>query len=324
MLSLEDARLQIEQKLKETTFPDKPAFLYDPVRYILSIGGKRIRPALVILGANVFTDDITPALNPAIAIEIFHNFTLLHDDLMDNSKIRRGKATVHEKWNPNIAILSGDAMSIISNQFVSKVKPEILPGVLEVFNRTAVEVCEGQMMDMSFENRDDVSVDEYIRMIELKTSVLIAASLQIGAFVGGADKTQASELYEFGRQLGIAFQLQDDLLDSYGNTEKFGKKVGNDILTNKKTFLMISAMERSHEKDREILKTWLERATFDPDQKIREIKKIFDKCNIKELTLLKINEYFDSALQELDRINVSAERKKILRDFSENLMKREM
>jgi geranylgeranyl diphosphate synthase type II len=324
MLSLEDARLRIEQKLIETSFPEEPALLYAPVRYILSNGGKRIRPALVVLGANVFTDDITPSLDPAIAIEIFHNFTLLHDDLMDNSKIRRGRATVHEKWNSNIAILSGDAMSIISNQFVSKVKPEILPQVLEVFNRTAVEVCEGQMMDMAFEEREDVTVDEYIRMIELKTSVLIAASLQIGAFTGGADKAQAFELYEFGRQLGIAFQLQDDLLDSYGDTEKFGKKVGNDILANKKTYLMISAMERSNEEDRARLKDWLNKENFDPEEKVREIKKIFDTCGIKELTFQKINEYFDAALNELDKIDVPDSRKKVLRDFSDNLMKREM
>lgn len=324
MLSLEDARLRIEQKLKETYFSEEPALLYDPVRYILSNGGKRIRPALVILGANVFTDDIEPSLGPAMAVEIFHNFTLLHDDLMDNSKIRRGRATVHEKWNSNIAILSGDAMSIIANQFVSRVKPEILPVVLEVFNRTAVEVCEGQMMDMAFENRDNVTVDEYIRMIELKTSVLIAASLQIGAFTGGAGKTQAFELYEFGRLLGIAFQLQDDLLDSYGDTEKFGKKVGNDILTNKKTYLMISAMERSNEEDRTKLTAWLSKDKFDPDEKIREIKKIFNNCNIKELTLQKINDYFDSALTELDKIDVPEARKKVLKDFSHNLMKREM
>ncbi|MGC9342390.1 MAG: polyprenyl synthetase family protein [Bacteroidales bacterium] len=324
MLSLEDARLRIEQKLKETSFPEKPELLYDPVKYILSNGGKRIRPALVLLGANVFTDDIDPALDPAISVEIFHNFTLLHDDLMDNSKIRRGRATVHEKWNPNIAILSGDAMSIIANQFVSKVKAEILPDVLEVFNRTAVEVCEGQMMDMAFEEREDVTVDEYIRMIELKTSVLIAASLQIGAFTGGANKTQAFELYEFGRLLGIAFQLQDDLLDSYGDTEKFGKKVGNDILTNKKTYLMISAMERSNEEDRVRLKDWLNKENFDPEEKVREIKKIFDNCSIKELTLQKIKEYFDAALNELDKIDVPDVRKKVLRDFSDNLMKREM
>lgn len=324
MLSLEDARSRIEKKINETLFPATPAQLYDPVRYILSIGGKRIRPSLVLLGANVFDDNIEPALDAAVAIEIFHNFTLLHDDLMDNSKIRRGKETVHEKWNPNIAILSGDTMSIIANQFVSRVNPDILPDVLKVFNQTAVEVCEGQMMDMTFEKREDVSVEEYIKMIELKTSVLIAASLKIGAYIGGANHKEANEMYEYGRLLGIAFQIQDDLLDSYGDTETFGKKVGNDIVSNKKTYLMISAMEQSGKEDLDALKSWLNNKDFDPENKIREVKKIYDRYNIKALTLDKTREYFDSARAVLEKIVVSEERKIVLEAFSNTLMKRKV
>ena len=324
MIGLTEAQQLIEKKLAEISFPKEPRNLYHPVQYILSNGGKRIRPSLVILGANVFTNNLDEAINPALAVEIFHNFTLLHDDLMDNSRIRRGKDTVHIKWDPNIAILSGDAMSIIANQYVSRVNSRVLPDVMEVFNRTAVEVCEGQMMDMEFEDRQDVQVDEYIRMIELKTSVLIAASLQIGALVGGASREESFELYEFGRYLGIAFQLQDDLLDSYGDIEKFGKKIGNDILTNKKTFLMISALENATREDLRELKHWLKKEQFDPEEKIVAVKKIFDNYNIKELTLKKIHDYFYASRTELSKINVKQERKSVLLDFSDNLMKRQM
>lgn len=323
MLSLNDALKLVEESLEEISFPGEPSQLYDPVRYILSNGGKRIRPALVLLGANVFKDDVKCALDPAAAIEIFHNFTLLHDDLMDNSRIRRGKETVHMKWDPNIAILSGDAMSIIANQFVSKVPPEILPRVLKVFNQTALEVCEGQMLDMSFETREKVSVAEYVKMIGLKTSVLIAASLEIGAYCGGASDMQANELFQFGKHLGIAFQLQDDYLDTYGDTETFGKKVGNDILSNKKTYLMISALEKVQGNDRKNLDNWLIRKDFDPEEKIREVKNIFDKYNIGEHTSAKIQEYFNSAMARLEKMDVESGRKMVLKEFAGELMRRE-
>ena len=324
MLSFDDAGKLIERKLEEIQFPESPRELYDPIRYILNIGGKRIRPALVLLGANLFSDTIEEALYPAIAMEVFHNFTLLHDDLMDNSMIRRGKETVHLRWDPNIAILSGDAMSILANSFVSRVRPDILPLVLKTFNDTAVEVCEGQMMDMNFENRRDVSVDEYIRMIELKTSVLIAASLKIGGIIGGATDRQAHELYDFGRYLGIAFQLQDDYLDTYGDSQTFGKKIGNDILTNKKTFLMISALENSDPESLQRLKAWLMREEYDPDEKITEVKAIYDECGVKDRTNEKIREYFEASIKELNRILIPEERKTVLRNFSEQLMKREV
>ncbi len=322
MLSLNDAQKLVEEKLEKLTFPEEPSDLYDPVRYILSIGGKRLRPALVLLAANVFSDDTGDALDPAVAVEIFHNFTLLHDDLMDKSKIRRGKETVHEKWDSNIAILSGDAMSFISGSYVSKVNPEILPKILEAFNRTAVEVCEGQMLDMSFEKKDGVSVPDYLKMIALKTSVLIAASLEIGAYCGGASEIQAGELYEFGKYLGIAFQLQDDYLDTYGDTLTLGKKVGNDILSNKKTFLMISAMEQAGEDDLQKLNKWLSEKNFDPEEKIREVKGIFDKYDIESLTKAKILEYFNSAMAKLEKMDVDAERKMVLKKLAGDLMER--
>jgi len=324
MLTLIQAQERVEEKLGKIIFPEQPARLYDPIRYILSNGGKRIRPSLVLLGANLFSDEIEAALDPAVAVEIFHNFTLLHDDLMDDSRIRRGQETVHLKWDPNVAILSGDAMSIIANQFVTNVDADILPDVLQTFNTTAVEVCEGQMMDMDFEERDEVAMDEYIRMIELKTSVLIAASLKIGALSVKAGMEDAQELYEFGRSLGIAFQLQDDLLDSYGDTQTFGKKIGNDILTNKKTYLMISALQLASGADFTELEKWLSKEKFDPGEKIEAVKTIFDRYSIREKTNEKIREYFENSMKELTKIKVDADRKKVLESFAENLMKRKM
>lgn len=324
MYSLTEAQNLVEKHVSELKFPDSPADLYDPVRYILSNGGKRVRPSLVILSCNVFNDDVSAAINPAMAIEIFHNFTLLHDDLMDFSEIRRGNLTVHRKWNDNIAILSGDAMSILANDYVSRVEGPILPDILRVFNKTAVEVCEGQMMDMDFENRENVSIEEYIRMIELKTSVLIAASMQLGALSGGASMEQSVQMYEFGRMLGIAFQLQDDLLDSFGDVKTFGKKIGNDILTNKKTFLMISALERTRGEDHKELSEWMKKEDFDPAKKISAVKKIFENERIPDLTKSKISEYFTASLTELDKIEVAGERKKVLRDFADNLMSRKV
>ncbi|MCK4921182.1 MAG: polyprenyl synthetase family protein [Bacteroidales bacterium] len=323
MLSLKDAQIRIKKEIENINLPDKPRSLYDPVKYILELGGKRIRPALVLLGANMFSDNIKSAIDPAIGIEIFHNFTLLHDDLMDNSEIRRGKETVHNKWSPNISILSGDVMSILAGQFIAKSDSPLLNDILSTFNRTAIEVCEGQMLDMDFENRLDVSIPEYLEMIRLKTSVLIAASLEIGALAGGAELKSSKELYDFGLNLGLAFQLQDDLLDSYGDTGTFGKKVGNDILTNKKTFLMITALNNSSAEDKTHLLEILAQENFDPDEKIKSVKSIYDKCSIKQLTIEKINHYFGLALQKLEDIDVEDERKAVLRKFSFELKERE-
>ncbi|MCF8381431.1 MAG: polyprenyl synthetase family protein [Bacteroidales bacterium] len=323
MLSLEDAQIRIKKEIEIIDLPLVPKDLYDPVRYILSLGGKRIRPALVLLGANLFSDDISSAVNPAIGIEIFHNFTLLHDDLMDNSVIRRGKETVHIKWSPNISILSGDVMSILAGKYISKTNSPNYKDIQDTFNRTAIEVCEGQMLDMDFERRTDVSIQEYLEMIRLKTSVLIAASLEIGALAGGADKKSAAELYEFGLNLGLAFQLQDDLLDSYGDTKTFGKKVGNDILTNKKTYLMITALNNSKPEDKARLLDILGWTTIDPFKKIDAVKAIYDACSVKALTIDKINQFFDLALQKLENINIEDDRKIVLKKFSAELKGRE-
>ena len=322
MLTLEQAQSIILKEIETLEIPSSPANLYEPVKYILAIGGKRIRPALVLLGANVFSDNVDAAIAPALGVEIFHNFTLLHDDLMDNSEIRRGKQTVHLKWNPNISILSGDVMSIMANEYIRRVDEKYQEAVISSFNRTALEVCEGQMMDMDFEEREDVSIEEYLEMIKLKTSVLIAASLEIGALSVGAGPSQAKDLYDFGLNLGLAFQLQDDLLDSYGDTETFGKKVGNDILTNKKTYLMISALNNCSEEDKNELLSILKQEVFDPDEKISKVKMIFDKYGVKELIMNKINSYFDLALEKLNDPDSPSERTSLLKNFSFELMGR--
>jgi len=323
MISLEDAQIRIKKEIENIDLPANPKDLYDPVRYILSLGGKRIRPALVILGENLFSDDISSCINPAIGIEIFHNFTLLHDDLMDNSVIRRGKETVHLKWSPNISILSGDVMSILAGKYLAQTDSFHAKEIQSSFTRTATEVCEGQMLDMNFEERMDVSIPEYIEMIRLKTSVLIAASLEIGALAGGADIRSAKELYDFGLNLGLAFQLQDDLLDSYGETVTFGKKVGNDILTNKKTYLMISALNHSKAEEKNQLLDILGFENFDPEEKIKKVLSIYDKCSVKQLCIEEINQYFDLSLQKLENIDVENERKHVLRKFCEGLKGRE-
>lgn len=324
MLTLEEAQSLIVKEIKQLNIPAAPENLYDPVRYILSIGGKKIRPSLVLIGANAFNDDVSQAIPPAIGIEIFHNFTLLHDDLMDNSEIRRGMQTVHLKWNPNISILSGDVMSIMASDYISRVNEKYLKAVLASFNRSAIEVCEGQMMDMDFEKREDVGIEEYIRMITLKTSVLIAASLEIGALSVGAEESAARDLYNFGLNLGIAFQLQDDLLDSFGDTRTFGKKVGNDILTNKKTYLMISLMNLASAEDKDLIISILTKKDFIPEEKISEVLRLYNKYGVKELSQKKINDYFNLAIEKLSSIELPQNRKTVLMEFSEELMGRKV
>ena len=322
MLSLDDAIALVEKKLGKISFPEKPSGLYDPIRYILSNGGKRIRPALVILSSNLFNESVEAAISPAIGIEIFHNFTLLHDDLMDKSGIRRGKPTVHKKWNPDVAILAGDAMCMLAHHFISSGNKKYLSEIVNTYNRMAIEVCEGQMMDMEFESREDVSVDEYLKMIELKTSVLIAASMKIGALVNGASEKDSDALYDFGRNLGLAFQLQDDYLDTYGDVDSFGKKIGNDIITNKKTFLMISALNRAKGKTLETLKSLISENTIKPGEKINQVMGIYNECEIRQLTLSTINEYFNLSSGSLDLLEVEEEKKQALREFSSWLMGR--
>ena len=322
MLQPEEARGIIEGRIAELAFPAAPAGLYEPIAYSLSSGGKRLRPVLALLAANMFNDEVTAAINPALGIEIFHNFTLLHDDLMDNSSIRRGNPTVHVKWNPDVAILSGDAMSMIAYRYLSGCRNDILGTILDIFNRTAVEVCEGQMMDMEFEQRNDVSEAEYLRMIELKTSVLIAASLQIGAVAGGALPGDAALMYDIGRNRGLAFQLQDDFLDTWGDPSVFGKKVGNDIITNKKTFLVISALKLAGKDDRSTLIELYSQAGNDPLAKVAAVKDIFERCGIKQMVKGKILDYFNHALSGLKALRIAPERKEIIETFSRSLMDR--
>ncbi len=322
MLHSGEVQKLVSEEIGKIRFPISPASLYEPVRYILSNGGKRLRPVLAVLAANMFTDDVLPAVKPALGIELFHNFTLLHDDLMDQAPIRRGNPTVHMKWSQDVAILSGDAMSILAYHFISSCRENILGKVLKIFNRTAVEVCEGQMMDMDFEYRNDVTEEEYIRMIELKTSVLIAASLQIGAICGGASDSQAEQLYQYGRNLGIAFQLQDDFLDTYGDTTTFGKKVGNDIVTNKKTYLVISALKGAGNNDRTRLMGLYSETDIPPGKKISEVREIFDRLGVREKITETSGRFFTMASAVLADLDILPEKKRILEDFSRTLMYR--
>ena len=323
MLSISKAQKLISDELKKLVFPEEPKKLYDPIRFILSDGGKRLRPALVLLACDLFGGNYHKAIYPALGIEVFHNFTLLHDDLMDNSSIRTNRPTVHVKWDPKTAILSGDAMSIIANDLICRVDDEKIRAVSRLFSKTAVEVCEGQMLDMEYAQKDSVTISEYINMIRLKTSVLLAASLGIGSYIGGAPEKEADRMYYFGLNLGLAFQLQDDLLDSFGIQDLFGKKIGNDILTNKRTYLVIRAFEKAKGSDLLILSKYFSGFDFDPDEKIHQVISVFNSLDIKNDTQNQITEFHKKALKYLNEVNLSHERKKILLEFSEELIKRE-
>ena len=323
MYTLIEARSLIEKHIQTFSIPDTPSQLYEPVRYILSLGGKRIRPALVLLACDMFAGAVESALMPALALEVFHNFTLLHDDIMDHSELRRGHPTVHIKYNENVAILSGDVMSILANRLMNQSPGVVLHTVQDIFTRTAMQVCEGQQYDMNFEKHFTVTEEEYLNMIELKTAVLIAASLKIGAILGGASEKDADDLYNFGRYMGIAFQLQDDLLDTYGATEVIGKRCGTDILDNKKTFLMINALEKASPSEKEKLTSWLTRKEFDPAKKIQAVTGIFDKLNIRELTNVRIKDYYRAALESLEHLDRPPEKKTELFNFASYLMNRQ-
>ncbi|RLD96150.1 MAG: polyprenyl synthetase family protein [Bacteroidetes bacterium] len=322
MYTLLEAQNLVEKHIQTLNIPDTPPELYEPVRYILSIGGKRIRPALVILACDMFDGDVASALIPAVAIEIFHNFTLLHDDIMDRSERRRGSPTVHVKYNENVAILSGDVMSILASRLMNQAPGVVLNVVHEVFTKTAMQVCEGQQMDMNFEEVLSVSEEEYLTMIELKTAVLIAASLKIGAILGGSSQRDAEDLYEFGKNLGIAFQLQDDLLDTFGDPAVMGKNRGTDIVDNKKTFLVIQALEAASPTQKEELIGWLKEKNFNPEEKIEAITAIFDALGVKKLTENRIRSYYQHALTNLENLNRPEEGKTELYNFASFLMNR--
>jgi Geranylgeranyl pyrophosphate synthase len=314
---------KIGEAIEKVASDEEPKTLFDPVRYILSLGGKRLRPVLTLMAVDLFGKNVDEALNPALAIEIFHNFSLLHDDLMDNADIRRGNRTVHKKWNANAAILSGDAMVIEAYKYIAKVPPQLLPDILTLFSTTAMEICKGQQYDMDFEQRMDVSETEYLEMIRLKTAVLIGCALKIGAIMAHASVQDADSLYKYGIHIGLAFQLKDDLLDVYGDPKTFGKKIGGDILCNKKTYLLIKALKNSDNIKRKELHKWLSVPNSDPQTKIRAVKNIYDELNLKSISENLIEKYYLASLDCLSSINVPDDRKKDLIVLSENLMYRE-
>ncbi len=296
----------------------QPSLLFEPISYILGLGGKRVRPALALMSCNLYSDEVSRALPIAKGIEIFHNFTLLHDDLMDRADIRRGQPTVHKKWTDNVAILSGDAMLIEAYKEIAKVEGKYLKVILDQFSIMATDICRGQQYDMDFEKRMDVTVEEYIEMIRLKTAVLLGCALKEGAIICDAPETDLSNLYEFGINLGLAFQLKDDLLDVYGDEASFGKRIGGDILCNKKTYLLISAL--SKDESREELISWINKSEFDENEKIEAVRAIYSKLRLKEQSENLIQEYYLKSIKHLDEVKVLKERKKALYLLAENLM----
>ena len=302
----------------------EPKGLYAPIEYVLSLGGKRIRPVLMLLSYQLYKENVDDILPQAAGIETYHNYTLLHDDLMDRSDMRRGKPTVHKVWNDNTAILSGDTMLILAFRYVAGCAPEHLKEVIDLFSLTALEICEGQQLDMEFESRNDVAEDEYIEMIRLKTAVLLAASLKIGAILAGASAVDAENLYNFGMQIGVAFQLQDDYLDVYGDSKVFGKNIGGDILCNKKTFMLINALALADGIQRKELEKWIASTAFCPEEKIKAVTALYDKIGIGGICEEKINAYYVEGLSLLESMAVPSERKEELKSFVCHLMNRKV
>lgn len=301
----------------------QPSSLYDPIRYVLSLGGKRIRPVLMMLSYGLWRDDAERILMPACAIETYHNYTLLHDDLMDNADVRRGQPTVHRRWDANTAILSGDSMLVVAYQRMAQCDADKLPEVLNLFTETALEIGEGQQYDMDFEHRNDVTEAEYIEMIRLKTSVLLACAMKIGAILADAPARDADLLYRFGEQMGLAFQLQDDLLDVYGDPAVFGKAIGGDITSNKKTYMLINAMLRADDRQRAELSRWIAATDFDRAEKIAAVTAIYDEIGIRGLCEELIEKYFAESEKLLAQVAVPEERKTELRRYAAAMMKRE-
>jgi len=309
----------IEKAIPLIDYPKHPNNLYEPIRYIMNLGGKRIRPVMVLMASELFNDDVKIALDVALAIETFHNFTLVHDDIMDNAPLRRGAQTVHEKWGNNNAILSGDVMMVESNKHLSKVATPVLKSVLETFNATAQGVCEGQQLDMEFEQRDDVSINEYLEMIRLKTAVLLGGAMKLGAIVGGATEHNANLLYNFGENLGVAFQLQDDILDVYGNPEKFGKQVGGDIIANKKTFLHLQALKLAQSEEASLLVS----EDHKPAVKVGMVTNLYNKYEIKELANAEMEKHLALANEALAALEVEDHKKENFRTLVQQILERE-
>lgn len=309
--------------LASLSYDRKPTSLYEPIEYVLSMGGKRIRPSLMLMAYNLFKEDPQSILMNAIALETYHNYTLLHDDLMDNADMRRGHTTVHKKWNANTAILSGDSMLVLAYERMAQCDAKHLQPVLQLFTETALEIGEGQQYDMEFETRNDVTEEEYIEMIRLKTSVLLACALKIGAILAGASSEDADNLYKFGEQIGLAFQLQDDYLDVYGDSKVFGKEIGGDITSNKKTYMLINAFNHADEQQLQALNTWINAKEFDRKEKVAAVTRLYNEMGIDALAQEKIAYYFEQSKKYLDAVSVDPARKEVLKKYAQKMMKRQ-
>ncbi len=313
----------IEKEISELSYGEYPKNLFEPIEYIMSLGGKRLRPTLGLLSYQLSGGEVDSVVRPILALEIFHNFTLMHDDIMDNAPIRRGRPTVHEKWDETVAILSGDTMLVKAYDFLLESNSSNLKTVIARFNRTAVEVCMGQQIDMNFEKEDIVEESDYIEMIRLKTAVLLGYSMELGALLGGLSIEKASALFEIGQNLGIGFQLMDDYLDVYADASKFGKQVGGDIISNKKTYLLINALKKAEGKLAEELNNWLKKEKFDSEEKVRAVTEIYDELKIPEMTRKKIDQYFDLGITQLDNFDGNQSSKELLKQYAVKLMNRE-
>lgn len=314
---------KINDYIKNLPLDREPHGLYEPIEYVLSLGGKRIRPMLMLMAYELWKDDSEKILPQAVSLETFHNFTLLHDDVMDNADVRRGKPTVHKKWNENTAILSGDNMLVLAFKWMQQCPSDKMPAVLGTFTDTAIEIDEGQQLDIDFEERDDVREEEYIEMIRLKTSVLLACAVKIGAIMADAPKEDAENIYKFGEAIGLSFQLQDDYLDVYGNPEVFGKAIGGDITSNKKTYMLINALNKAEGAEKKELEQWIGAKDFDRDEKVKAVTRIYNSLGIDKMAKAKMEQYYNDAIAFLDKINVPESRKQALRDYADSMMKRE-
>ena len=323
MLTFNEYLERVNNAIKAIPYPQQPSHLYEPITYTMDLGGKRLRPVLVLMACDAVGGDINRAITPAIGLEMFHNFTLLHDDVMDKADIRRGKPTVHVKWDDNTAILSGDAMLTMATQLIAQSPADVMPQVMDLYNRTAMEIYEGQQYDVDFETRTDVTVDEYIEMIRLKTSVLLGCACKMGALIGGADEATAQLFYKVGENLGLAFQLQDDMLDVWGDEATFGKAIGGDIMNNKKTFLLINAMQRATGDHKVELSLWLNTPNASRSVKVPAVTAIYDALNLRSLSLDAINRYNNEALEALGKIDISAEARTEFCNFITRLVKRD-
>lgn len=323
MKTADEILKMVNEFLDHLSYDRKPESLYEPIKYVLSMGGKRIRPTLMLLAYNLYKDNLEDILMNACALETYHNYTLLHDDLMDNADMRRGHLTVHKKWNDNTAILSGDSMLVLAFQRMMQCDAKHFKDILDLFTVTALEIGEGQQYDMEFETRNDVKEEEYIEMIRLKTSVLLACALKIGAILADASAEDADNLYKFGEQIGLAFQLQDDYLDVYGDSKVFGKEIGGDITSNKKTYMLINAFNKANDAQRKELTRWVSAHDFDRNEKVDAVTRLYNEIGINQLVQDKIAYYFEQSKKFLDAVNVPEEKKEELRKYAQKMMKRQ-